>query len=405
MDKLAIVGGRALQGELKISGAKNSALPILAATLLAAGPVVVRNVPRLNDIATMVKLLKRMGVAAVQRFARERAGARTATSIAVAMVLAALFLLTLPKPRILAAPAVHPEREPAYAALAKLPFGPVLEVPWPLQQERDLNLASEYMLGSTHHWRPITNGMSGYAPAHYDWLRQVAQGLPGDEALAVLLRVVDLRWIVVHHDLLAADEKTAWAQATRRGTLRPVFRDPHTWILEPQDWATAGALREELVDPEPRSTTLSGLSRAAIALSPDEGSLRAKVASPFRLLGLRRISKLVPLTIENRSRHSWPGFDVQTEGLVRLRYRFEDDSGQKVSSEVASLAADIAPQSTLETRVPVRPPALQGNFRLTLELVQERDGREQSLGIAPVVLPVQVVPGTAAVDRYEPSRE
>jgi UDP-N-acetylglucosamine 1-carboxyvinyltransferase len=64
VDKLAIVGGKPLEGELRISGAKNSALPILAATLLADGPTTVRNVPQLNDIATTVKLLTRMGVAA-----------------------------------------------------------------------------------------------------------------------------------------------------------------------------------------------------------------------------------------------------------------------------------------------------------------------------------------------------
>ena len=64
MDKLAIVGGKPLDGEVRISGAKNSALPILAATLLADGPVTLRNVPKLNDIATTLKLLKRMGVAA-----------------------------------------------------------------------------------------------------------------------------------------------------------------------------------------------------------------------------------------------------------------------------------------------------------------------------------------------------
>jgi UDP-N-acetylglucosamine 1-carboxyvinyltransferase len=67
MDKLAIVGGRPLDGEVRISGAKNAALPILAATLLAEGPVTLRNVPKLNDIATMLKLLKRMGVAAEHR--------------------------------------------------------------------------------------------------------------------------------------------------------------------------------------------------------------------------------------------------------------------------------------------------------------------------------------------------
>ncbi len=67
MDKLAIVGGRPLEGEVQISGAKNAALPILAAALLADGPVTVTNVPRLNDIATTVKLLGRMGVTIAQR--------------------------------------------------------------------------------------------------------------------------------------------------------------------------------------------------------------------------------------------------------------------------------------------------------------------------------------------------
>ena len=67
MDKLAIVGGKPLDGEVRISGAKNAALPILAATLLAEGQVTLRNVPKLNDIATTLKLLKRMGVAAEHR--------------------------------------------------------------------------------------------------------------------------------------------------------------------------------------------------------------------------------------------------------------------------------------------------------------------------------------------------
>src|SRR5688572_32203529 len=67
MDKLAIVGGKPLDGEVRISGAKNAALPILAATLLADGPVALRNVPKLNDIATTLKLLRRMVVAAEHR--------------------------------------------------------------------------------------------------------------------------------------------------------------------------------------------------------------------------------------------------------------------------------------------------------------------------------------------------
>ena len=62
MDRLEIVGGSALSGEVRISGAKNAALPILTASLLAEGPVILENVPHLNDVTTTVKLLRRLGV-------------------------------------------------------------------------------------------------------------------------------------------------------------------------------------------------------------------------------------------------------------------------------------------------------------------------------------------------------
>lgn len=62
MDKLIITGGNRLSGELRISGAKNAALPILAATLLSEKPVIVGNIPHLHDITTTMELLGRMGV-------------------------------------------------------------------------------------------------------------------------------------------------------------------------------------------------------------------------------------------------------------------------------------------------------------------------------------------------------
>ena len=62
MDRLHIDGGLALEGEVKISGAKNAALPILAATILCSEPVAVGNVPHLQDVTTMIELLGRMGV-------------------------------------------------------------------------------------------------------------------------------------------------------------------------------------------------------------------------------------------------------------------------------------------------------------------------------------------------------
>ena len=62
MDKLIVKGGNRLEGEVRISGAKNAVLPIMAATLLADTPVTVRNIPHLHDVTTTMELLGRMGV-------------------------------------------------------------------------------------------------------------------------------------------------------------------------------------------------------------------------------------------------------------------------------------------------------------------------------------------------------
>jgi UDP-N-acetylglucosamine 1-carboxyvinyltransferase len=66
MDQLKIVGGKRLDGEIAISGAKNAALPILCAGLLTAGDLELTNVPRLHDVKTMLKLLAKTGLAVNQ---------------------------------------------------------------------------------------------------------------------------------------------------------------------------------------------------------------------------------------------------------------------------------------------------------------------------------------------------
>jgi UDP-N-acetylglucosamine 1-carboxyvinyltransferase len=66
MDKLVIQGGQPLKGEVRISGAKNAALPILCAALLTSEPLTLTNVPDLNDIQTMLRLLEQMGVKVAQ---------------------------------------------------------------------------------------------------------------------------------------------------------------------------------------------------------------------------------------------------------------------------------------------------------------------------------------------------
>jgi UDP-N-acetylglucosamine 1-carboxyvinyltransferase len=62
VDKLKITGGRPLEGEVQVSGAKNAALPIMCAALLSSKPLTLSNVPKLRDVSTMAKLLAQMGV-------------------------------------------------------------------------------------------------------------------------------------------------------------------------------------------------------------------------------------------------------------------------------------------------------------------------------------------------------
>jgi len=66
MDKLQITGGKRLNGDIVISGAKNAALPILCAGLLTAGDLELSNVPRLHDVRTMLKLLEQTGLKVTQ---------------------------------------------------------------------------------------------------------------------------------------------------------------------------------------------------------------------------------------------------------------------------------------------------------------------------------------------------
>ncbi len=62
MDQFLITGGTRLEGEVRISGAKNAALPLLAATILATTPITLTNVPDLKDVSTLIKLIQGLGI-------------------------------------------------------------------------------------------------------------------------------------------------------------------------------------------------------------------------------------------------------------------------------------------------------------------------------------------------------
>jgi hypothetical protein len=183
-----------------------------------------------------------------------------------------------------------------------------------------------------------------------------------------------------------------------------VHRDDTTWILEVPSWQDGGLYRAELASPAARATTLAGLSRAPLATASDSGTVSVAVSRPFHFLGGRRVPRPVAVTLENRTDRPWPGFDPQPEGLVRLRYAFVAPSGEVAIEETAALAVDVPARHLLTIPVPITPPAREGTFRLRVDLVQRLEGRDQPLAVPPFELEVQVRPGTAAVDDYEPPR-
>ena len=116
MDKLLIEGGTPLKGEVRVSGAKNAALPILCASLLTPEPLTLTNVPRLNDVRTMQTLLSQMGV----RLDTSEAGAVSLDAAAIDWPLAPYELVKTMRASILA---LGPRVARAGEARVSLPGG------------------------------------------------------------------------------------------------------------------------------------------------------------------------------------------------------------------------------------------------------------------------------------------
>jgi hypothetical protein len=379
--------GRELRvGELSVK------LPAHWASLIVPGFAKLRSPLRWAiPIGVALPVLAGMGIARLEWCGAVRAGARLRLgALRGALVLAfTLGLATAPIPARDGWEHLR-ERQRGYRALAALPPGPAIEIPWPLQPDHDIVAASQYLLASTLHWRPLANGTSGYVPISYPLLRQIAHGLPDASALRGVQQLADMRWIVVHLDALDAATRSAWAEAGRSGRLRRAHSDAATWIFEIPDWERGGRFMEALIAPGARATTFAGLSRAPLELPESAGTLALGALAPFEFAGDLRAPALVEVTIENRSEQPWPGLDVQTEGLVRLRYAFVAADGSEVLTETAALAADLPAHSTSALRVPIAPPARAGRFRLRIDLVQRLAGEDRALPIEPVEREVEV---------------
>ncbi|MDG2334555.1 MAG: hypothetical protein P8Q97_10060 [Myxococcota bacterium] len=338
-------------------------------------------------IGTLMPLLAALGAAGlIQRCASWTSGRRW-----VAATLGLLVLVNFSWTRLPTLPA-FPEntaRDALYAKLGELPFGPVLEIPWPLDSLSRNSKDSGYMVASTRHWRPILNGFTAHVPPSFALLNRVAQGLPSREAVKRIGGLTDLRWVVVHWDELRPHQKAAW-WGDAPGGLELIYRNQEGAILEIPEPPARGRWMRELLNEAPSSLTLTGLSREPLGPLPsDAGIVSVKTGPTFRYMGVQPLFRRLEVQIANPGPETWPGLDLQPEGLIKLRYAFSDLDEKVVETGSLSLDADMPPG--LNTLFPtLSPPPRSGRYMLCLDLIQIIDGKAMRLPLDATELEVQV---------------
>ena len=334
-------------------------------------------------------------------------GVRTAAQrFAVRAVVVVLFALTLDVFTLPVKPAwTHPAREARRAeVIANLPDPSAPAALLPMGHGlTDGARGSEAVLQSTRHWRPILNGYTGHAPPSYKFVRTLTEQLPDRRAITHLRRLTGVRWAVLETERLGRNRAADWDRAERRGDVRTHVRQAGLRVVDLAPTAgaaaDAGSWKDALVDPAPRATTFAGLSREPLAFGHGDGSQqpvgRIHLAVRGSLLG--QVDNPVVLRVRNASSVAWPGFDIQREGLVLLRYTVAP-AGASLAERgdatfVTTLNRDIAAGEAAEIAMFLRPkhPERNGPQELCADLVQWIDGEPHALPVEPVRTTVPVL--------------
>jgi len=328
---------------------------------------------------------------------RDRAPLRRGILVLATLVV----LLTVPWRILPAAPAYAKpgEVEAVAARLRALPTGPLLELPWHAEPLLYLSADTEYMLASTEHWQPLLNGFTAYLPPSFRLLRRISQRLPAEEALALLSRLTDLRYLVLHRDRMNQKTRTAWQAALRRGSVRELFSHGDTLVLEVPRDPRAGAWLPALAAGDSGEKSIGGAARTPLNLEPGAGTLKARVEGPLRLTGQVAPSNRLYLEIENTSNVSWPGLGLDGEGRIELRYEFLDSEGSPAREDSAPIDIDVAPGARVSTIALLRSPREGGRYGLCVDLVQRLGDELRPLPVPPLSLEVTVLGGAKTQHR------
>ncbi len=270
----------------------------------------------------------------------------------------------------------------AHQELANWPAGTTVELPWGFKPIHTASYGSRYMLASSLHWNPMLNGYTAYLPASHFFLQRIAQGLPDAGAVSRLRRLTDLRWIIVHPT--SAPMAKRWDRAVERGIVELAHSAPNAQIYRVPEHIDAGNLLDALASDEARSQTFSGLPRTPLDTERATGAIEVLVPATMKYQRGTGLESWIQLDIRNDSDADWAGFDIQTEGLVELRYRFVDETGQVELETTAPLDIDVMARQEVRTQVVMHPPPRDGTYTVQFDLVQRLGDELHALSVASI---------------------
>ena len=195
---------------------------------------------------------------------------------------------------------------------------------------------------------------------------------------------------MVHWDDLSSAERRAW-QSEDLSDLTRIYQNADGAIYELAPLTQTGQWMNALMAIEPGPRTLTGLSRERLDSSETRGRIvSVDTGEALRYLGAHPIPRLLRLRVLNRGPRSWPGLDVDPEGLVALRYTFSGPQGRVMESGVTPLDADVVRGESILTPV-IQGPTYSGQFQLCLDLVQRVGDELFELPIEPLETEITVL--------------
>lgn len=264
-----------------------------------------------------------------------------------------------------------------YRELATATDGPVLEIPGPWRSAGlgRAVIQGDFMVASTHHWRPLLNGHTGYPPWWHSTLISEVERLPDAHALRALVNLTGLKWIVLHLERAEGQVVASWRRALSESPdwLRGREVDGHLLIEvtrgAERSWAAGLAGGPRAPGTTPLGTSREPLApdaaRAALAWGRPPPRAAVPAGTPLRF-GVR---------VANESASDWPALrhprDPESSGLVVLEVTWRDSQGRPVGRvENVPLGRDLLPGDAVEVPVSVVSPSSAGDHELLVRVRQ-----------------------------------